>query len=529
MYGKVISSCVNGMNGRLVEVEIDLSNGLPQMNIVGLPDNSIRESTDRVRSAIKNCNFSFPMERITVNLAPADLRKEGSAFDLAIAVGILQTSGQIHLDDLERTLFIGELSLDGGLRPIPGVLPMVHGARNEGLVKVMLPVQNAEEAALVEGIEVIPVSHLQDLSSGKLNDPPTKLFNEANHLLHKTKKAEKGIPAIQEEDFNDVLGQYQAKRALMIAAAGMHNIMLIGPPGSGKTMLIRRLPSILPPLDDDEAMDVTKIYSIAGKLTDRSTFIRNRPFRAPHHTISQAGLIGGGSPPLPGEVSLAHKGVLFLDELPEFARSVLEVLRQPLEDRRVAISRARGMFVFPTDFMLAATMNPCPCGYYGSESETTPCTCSPHKISAYRAKISGPLLDRIDLHVDVPRVDYRELSRQPISSRTTSEIPALGSSQIRQQILAAREVQYWRYAGEAIHTNGGLNGKLLRKHCRLKPDAEQLLFQSFQALGMSVRAHDRILKIARTIADLEGSEQIDDRHLAEAIQYRNLDRKYTMS
>lgn len=529
MYGKVISSCVNGMNGKLVEVEIDLCSGLPQMNIVGLPDNSIRESTDRIRSAIKNCNFSFPLERITVNLAPADLRKEGSAFDLAIAVGILQTSGQIRLQDLERTLFIGELALDGSLRPIPGVLPMVHSAQKEGMDKVMLPLQNASEAALVEGIEVIPVSHLQNLSAEKQNDPPSKSLNGNNYLLHKSRNDEGGIPTTHEEDFNDVLGQHQAKRALMIAAAGMHNILLIGPPGSGKTMLIRRLPSILPPLDNDEAMDVTKIYSIAGKLTDRSRFIRSRPFRAPHHTITQAGLIGGGSPPLPGEVSLAHKGVLFLDELPEFARSVLEVLRQPLEDRRVAISRARGMYVFPTDFMLAATMNPCPCGYYGSETETTPCSCSSHKVSAYRAKISGPLLDRIDLHVDVPRVEYSELSRQPTSKNATSGIPVLTSSQIRQQILAAREIQYRRYAGEAIQTNVGLNGKLLRKHCRLLPEAEQLLLQSFRALGMSVRAHDRILKIARTIADLEGNEQIEARHLAEAIQYRNLDRKYSMT
>ncbi len=524
MYGKVRSACVSGIEGRMIEVEIDLSNGLPQTHIVGLPDSAVRESMDRVRAAIKNCGFRFPLERITVNLAPADLRKEGSAFDLAIAAGILATSGQIRIDQPEATLLIGELALDGSLREVPGVLSMVHSAAQHGILTVILPEENANEARLAGGLKVIPLRHLRNLDQTKAD-----LVNHVNDLNHSSFHSKPStaaswpIPPSFHDDFGDVRGQHQAKRGLTIAAAGMHNIVLIGPPGSGKTMLMRRLPSILPDLTLEESLEVTKIYSVANQLPDRSRLMRQRPFRAPHHTISPAGLVGGGSTPRPGESSLAHRGVLFLDEMPEFHRNVLEALRQPLEDRQVTISRARMALRFPSHFILTASMNPCPCGYLGADTPERPCVCSPVQVERYRARISGPLWDRIDLHLEVPRVNYRELL-----PHHAGDPGVLSSGEMRRTVAKARKIQEQRYSGEPIECNGELSASLMRKYCRLEKEAEDLLHKSFEALGLSVRARDRIVKMSRTIADIEGSEPILTEHLAEALQYRNLDRKWML-
>lgn len=516
LYGKVMSACVAGIDGVLVEVETDIANGLPFFQVVGLPDNAIRESTERVRAAIKNCGFAFPMERITVNLAPADVRKEGSAFDLAIAAGILATSQQIKIQHVDETLWIGELALDGTLRPVTGVLSMVHQAFRQGLRKVVLPQENAREARLVGGMEVKVLRTLRDLAtpgdSGRADAPSLTEYppGEADDPKEPTESVASA------EDYADVCGQHQAKRALMIAAAGLHNLLFIGPPGTGKTMLVRRLPTILPEMSDAEALEVTKVYSVAGKLKDRGQLMRKRPFRSPHHTVSSSGLIGGGSIPKPGEVSLAHRGVLFLDELPEFGRITLEVLRQPMEDRTVTIGRARAVYTFPAQFLLAGSMNPCPCGYYGAETPNQPCTCTPMKITQYRARLSGPLLDRIDLHVEVPRTSYLEFA--PSTQQ-------LSSAEMRTVVQQARAMQDQRYKGSSYRYNGELNGRALRKYCHPVPEAAAMLAETFEAFGLSVRAHDRILKLARTIADLEQSHTIEVRHIAEAIQYRNLDKK----
>lgn len=513
MYGKVWSACLQGVEGRTIEVEVDISSGLPQMNLVGLPDPAIRESVERVRSSIKNSGYSFPMDRITVNLAPADLRKEGSSFDLAIAIAILITTGQVSQECLQMTLFLGELALDGSLRPVPGVLSMVHAAKQLGMKRICVPRSNAAEAALIEGIEVCGLSTLSEFKGWTKEIDHEFLFNVINNpgefstILATTSSFV--------EDFADVNGQHQVKRAMTIAAAGMHNILLIGPPGTGKSMMIKRMPSILPPMSDTEALEVTKIYSASGKMPDRSSLIRSRSFRAPHHTISAAGLVGGGTIPKPGEVSLAHRGILFLDELPEFTRNALEVLRQPLEDRTVTIARARAVYTFPSQFILAAAMNPCPCGFYGAETDSNVCICSPAKMVQYRSKISGPLLDRIDLHVEVPKPAYAQLKEQTNT---------LSSQDMLCRVLIAHRRQQERFAGIPIHHNNELNGSLLRQVCRLTPEGEHLLRTSYEALGLSARAHDRILRLALTIADLEESDTILPAHLAEAIQYRSLDK-----
>ncbi|MEN2776560.1 YifB family Mg chelatase-like AAA ATPase [Acetivibrio clariflavus] len=507
MLSKVKSFGLMGIDGYVVIVETDISTGIPAFDIVGLGDTAVKESKERVRSAIKNAGLEFPIKRITVNLAPADKKKEGSAFDLPIALGILIATEQIVNREIDNYAFIGELSLDGEIKPIKGILPMVISARQNGIENIIVPMKNADEAAVVNDINVLPAQNIIDVvnhlnGAGKLNI----------HAIDIDKLFENNME--YDVDFADVKGQENVKRALEVAAAGGHNCLMIGSPGSGKTMLARRLPTILPAMTFEEALEVTKIHSIAGTLPDNVSLITKRPFRAPHHTISNVSLIGGGKYPKPGEISLAHFGVLFLDELPEFDRNALEVLRQPLEDGIVTVSRVNATYTYPARTTLICAANPCKCGNY--LDETKECTCTPKQIQQYLGKLSGPLLDRIDLHIEVPSVKFTDLVNREEGEK---------SCVIRERVNRARKIQQERYKGLNIYSNAELTPALIKKYCKLDDQCSDILKNAFERLGLSARAHNRILKVARTIADLDESQNIRKEHLLEAIQYRSLDRK----
>ncbi len=506
MFSTVTSVGILGMHSYMVNIEADISMGKAKFDVVGLPDAAVNESRERVRAAMKNCGYDFPLVHLTVNLAPADIKKEGPVYDLPILIALMVASRQL-VCQTNDCAFLGELSLGGQVKHINGVLPMVIEARNNGVKNIFIPEDNAAEASVVDGINVFPVNNIKQIIEHLQGG------NQIVKAVFENKdECEQFLTGV---DFSDVKGQFQAKRALEVAAAGSHNLLMVGPPGSGKSMLAKRLPSILPDMTFEESLETTKIFSVAGRLPKDVSLIRRRPFRSPHHTVSAPGLSGGGSIPKPGEVSLAHNGVLFLDELPEFSRNAMEALRQPIEDGTVTISRVAGTLTYPCSVMLVCAMNPCPCGYFGHP--TKKCTCPQGAPARYLAKVSGPLLDRLDIHIEVPQVNFEDLS-----DNTAAE----SSELIRARVNTARRIQVKRFEGTGISSNAHMTAEMTRKYCVLTEPASMILKKSFDNLGLSARAYDKILRVARTIADLDGAEKIDVKHISEALQYRSLDRKF---